>query len=283
MVRISDMTHELRRLAPLVLAEQWDNVGLLLGDDDRDTSAVLTCLTLTPDVAEEAIRRKVGLVVAHHPILFQPIQRLTTETIDGRMLLALIQAGIGVFSPHTAYDSAQDGINQQLAESFGLTNIDVIRPAVLENTTTEQCEPGTEQSEPETSGEKPVGGGRFGSLPRPTSLGELVEQAKQVLGVERLQFVGDPARNVERLAVACGSAADFSDDALRLGCQALLTGEARFHACLEARASGFALILPGHYSTERPAVERLAGMIGDTFPEVTAWASEAESDPLQWA
>lgn len=271
MVRIAEITHNLTQLAPLELAEQWDNVGLLLGDADRETSAVLTCLTLTPDVADEAIRRNVGLVVAHHPILFRPVQRLTAETVDGRMLLALIQAGVSVFSPHTAYDSARDGINQQLAELLGLTGIDVLRPVSLEN------------RDPDPEGEKPIGGGRWGSLPGPIRLGELVEHVKQDLNVEHLQFVGDSERVIERVGVACGSAAEFAEDALRMGCQALLTGEARFHACLEARAAGIALILPGHYATERPAVERLAERIDDAFAEVTAWASEVESDPLQWA
>ena len=75
----------------------------------------MTCLTLTPDVAQEAVDRNVQMIVSHHPILFRAVKRLTNETSEGRMLLQLMMAGIGVYSPHTCYDSASGGINQQLA------------------------------------------------------------------------------------------------------------------------------------------------------------------------
>src|SRR5579872_5922946 len=84
----------------------------------------MTCLTLSPDVAREAIERQAGLVVAHHPILFRPVKRLTGDDAEGRMLLDLIAARIAVYSPHTAYDSAPDGINQQLARLLGLVEIE---------------------------------------------------------------------------------------------------------------------------------------------------------------
>ena len=109
MPRIHDITGFLNRIAPLNLAEQWDNVGLLVGDDDRETSTVMTCLTLTPNVAIEAAQHNAQLIVSHHPILFRPVQQITAANSEGRMLLGLVEAGIAVYSPHTAYDSARDG------------------------------------------------------------------------------------------------------------------------------------------------------------------------------
>ncbi len=128
MPRIADIVAFLERLAPLDLAEEWDNVGLLAGDRSRQTQAVLTCLTLTPDVAREAIERRAGLIVTHHPILFRAVKRLTADDPQGAMLLELIAAGVAVYSPHTAYDSAEEGINQQLAVRLGLTDIEPLRP-----------------------------------------------------------------------------------------------------------------------------------------------------------
>ena len=85
---------------------------------------------------------------------------------------------------------------------------------------------------------------------------------------------------IERLGIACGAAAEFLSDAHRLGCQALLTGEARFHACLEARELGMGLILPGHYATERFSMEVLARQLGDHFTDLVVQASESERDPV---
>ena len=127
MIRLQDVVSFLREFAPPELAEDWDNVGLLIGDPADEIQSVLTCLTLTPNVADEAISRGVQLVITHHPVLFRPVQRLTAETSEGRILLSLIRAGISVYSPHTSYDSAANGINAQLAQLFELRDVQPLR------------------------------------------------------------------------------------------------------------------------------------------------------------
>lgn len=269
MVSVAEIVRFLQEHAPLELAEDWDNVGLLVGDSQRTVSGVITCLTLTPDVADEVIERGAQLVVTHHPILFRPVQQITTAMPEGRMLLRLIEAGVAVYSGHTAYDSAGAGINQQLAELFELTQIRALRGVGSE---------GNHQSDPRSPG-----AGRFGTLPAPLTLEALLRRIRERLPVEHLQYVGDPALQVQKLAIACGSAAEFLSEAARHGCQALLTGEARFHACLQARELGVALILAGHYASERPAMERLSGCLSTEFAGVTIWASQREADPIRWA
>ena len=267
---VRDVLNYVRELAPLELAEDWDNVGLLIGSEDDAISSAMTCLTLTPDVAAEAIRKQAQLIVTHHPVLFRAVKQLTTATSEGRMLLDLIRAGVAVYSPHTSWDSAQAGINRQLAQLLGLRSARPLRPKLQP-----MAEDGTVA--------QPIGAGRFGDLSRAMSLGDFVELVKRQLGVTNTQFVGDPEREVCRVGVACGAAAEFMRDAAREGCDALLTGEARFHSCLEAQSLGIALIIPGHYATERPAMVRLAGFLKAQFPDLTTWPSEAETDPVQWA
>lgn len=266
MIRLQDVVSFLREFAPPELAEDWDNVGLLIGDPADEIRSVLTCLTLTPNVAEEAITRGVQLVVTHHPVLFRPVQRLTAETSEGRMLLSLIQAGISVYSPHTSYDSAADGINAQLARLLGLGDVRPLRPQEA------------------LANESPlIGSGRWGSLPSVTSLGELIARIKPALRVSTVQFVGDLNRPVSKLGIACGAAAEFLRDAAKLDCEALLTGEARFHSCLEAEAANIALILPGHFATERPAMEKLANVLRSRFAGLVVHASQSEYDPVKFA
>lgn len=271
MVSFQDIITYLERLAPASLAEEWDNVGLLVGDTGAETSTVLTCLTLTPDVAAEAVQRGAGLVVTHHPLMFRPVQRITTETPQGQTLLELIAAGVAVYSPHTGYDSTAGGINEQIAELLELRDVIPLRPA----------ESGADADE--RSAEQAVGAGRCGALPEPMPLGRFNGLVKGRLKIEHLQFVGEADASVERVAVACGSAAEFIPDAINHGCQALLTGEARFHAALEARSRGIALVLAGHYASERFAVERLAAMLAEAFPSLDVSASAVECDPIQWA
>ena len=263
-MQIRDVVTFMQAFAPPQLAEGWDNTGLLVGREEDDAGSVLTCLSLTPDVAQEAVAEGVQLIITHHPVLFRPVQRIAGDTTEGAMLLDLIRAGVAVYSPHTSYDSAGEGINQQWAEAFGLASICPLR-----------CFGEGDVSE--------LGSGRWGLLTNPVSLERFVDMVKQTLGVAHTQYVGEPTGQVQRVAIACGAAAEFMADAARQGCDVLLTGEARFHACLEARTLDIALVLPGHYATERPAMERLAAILKQQFPGLDISASRAETDPIRWA
>lgn len=129
-MRVKDVTDLLESWFPLHLAESWDNVGLLLGDPARPARRVMTCLSISAETASEAIETKADLIVAHHPIFFRPARRLTA-TSDGTVW-SLAAAGISLFSPHTSFDGARGGINEQIAERLGLSDVRPIRPASKE-------------------------------------------------------------------------------------------------------------------------------------------------------
>src|SRR5579871_2229856 len=121
---VADIVAFLDAFAPTKLAAEWDNVGLLLGDPANPVERVMTCLTVTPESADEAVAEKVSLLVSHHPILFRPMQQLTTGRREGRVLLDLARAGVAVYSPHTAFDNTRGGINDLLAGRLGLKQVD---------------------------------------------------------------------------------------------------------------------------------------------------------------
>jgi putative NIF3 family GTP cyclohydrolase 1 type 2 len=104
MLTVADIAEFLNEFAPPVLAEEWDNVGLLVGRAQAPVERVMTCLTITPASAREAIEGRAQLIVTHHPLPFRPLKRLTDEAPEGSLLLDLIGAGVAVFSPHTAFD-----------------------------------------------------------------------------------------------------------------------------------------------------------------------------------
>jgi dinuclear metal center YbgI/SA1388 family protein len=355
----------LERFAPPALAADWDNVGLLLGDRAAEVRAVMTCLTVTPETAAEAIEAGAQLIVTHHPVLFRAVKRLTTATPEGRMLLSLIRGGVAVYSPHTAFDNTRDGINELLASRLALTDVVPLR----QRPGPRQCKVvvfvpdadlarvsdalfaagaghigqyrecsfrlggtgtffGSETTNP-TVGQKgrreevqewrlevicpearvpdvlaamrrahsyeepaydvyplqpapsAAGEGRLGRVPRPLTLAALAEAVKQAVRASLVQTVGDPGRPLERLALVCGAGGDFIPDAARAGADALVTGEARFHDYLAAQAQGLALVLPGHYASERFAVEALAERMQGQWPDLNVWASRRESDPVR--
>jgi dinuclear metal center YbgI/SA1388 family protein len=364
MASVADIIEYLDQFAPSHLAADWDNVGLLLGDREARCERVMTCLTLTPEVAQEAIQANAKLVVTHHPILFRPVQRLTSDTPEGRMLLSLIQAGVAVYSPHTAFDNTAGGINESLARRLDLVEVAPLR----QREGTRQCKIvvfvpdadlarvsdamfkagagqigeysrcsfrisgtgtffGSEATQP-TVGQKgrreevsewrlevlcpenlqervieamkrahsyeepaydvyplqpaTVGEGRLGRLKKSQTLEQLAQATKEVLKAVRVQIVGDPSQSVERVALACGAGGEFLMDAVRAKADVFLTGEVRFHDYLAAQANGLALVLPGHYATERFGIEELAERLHDKFHELQVWQSKSESDPVRW-
>jgi dinuclear metal center YbgI/SA1388 family protein len=354
----------LERFAPLDLAADWDNVGLLLGDRSAAVQRALTCLTVTPEVAAEAIEAGAQLIVTHHPILFRAVKRLTTASREGQMVLSLIRAGVAVYSPHTAFDNTTDGINEALARRLDLTEVTPLRrgtgPAQCKvvvfvpdadlnrvadamfaagaghigqysqcsfrlagtgtffgsdatNPTVGQKGRREEVSEwrlealcPEGAVERVVaamrrahsyeepaydvyplrpmstalGVGRIGRLPQALSLRTLASIVRSSLHAGFIHVVGELERSVERIAIVCGAGGEFMSEAARARADVLLTGEARFHDCLAAKAQGMALLLPGHYATERFGVEELATRLQQQWPTLEVWASRREHDPI---
>jgi dinuclear metal center YbgI/SA1388 family protein len=125
------------------------------------------------------------------------------------------------------------------------------------------------------------GAGRLGHILEPRPLDDFALFVSQALGHVAVQTVGDPCRMIERVAIACGAGDDFLEDAIKAEADVLLTGEARFHRALEAESHGLALVLPGHYGTERIGVDDLAERIARAFPDLTVWPSQREKDPLR--
>ena len=260
MIPVQEILNWFEEVAPLQLAAEWDNVGLLLGDPTKQISRVMTCLTLSEDVADEAVEGSAGLVITHHPIPFRPVSRISTLEPTGKILWKLANAAICVYCPHTAWDSALKGINQQWAELLGLENV---RPL----------------AEPQPDG---TGVGRIGELPVPVTLGDLIERVKASLRLDRVGVAGELSRPIQRVGIACGSGGELIPAAITAQCDTLITGELSYHRVLEAKARGLTVVLVGHYASERFAMENLARLLAEAFPSLTVWASKKEGDPICW-
>ena len=126
---VADVVAWLDRFAPSRLAEPWDNVGLLWGDPASAVDRVMTCLTVTPDSAAEAIAERADLIVSHHPVLFKAAKAIRADRPEGATLWRLARAGVAIASPHTAFDNTEDGINDGLARRLGLAEVGPLRPS----------------------------------------------------------------------------------------------------------------------------------------------------------
>jgi len=261
-IKLQKICDYLEQFAPTELAESWDNTGLLVGDPRADIRRLMTCLTVTPESVDEAVARNVDLIVTHHPMMFRPVNRITAESVAGTMLLDLIKNNIAIYSPHTAFDSTSGGINEQIATALHVGNARPLKPLAPDQTDR--------------------GAGRIGVLQAPIAGTDFATQIKQRFNIDCLAIVGDPAQQIKSVAIGCGSGGSFLNDAIRLGADALVTGETTFHTCLEAKAENVSLFLLGHFASERFAVEVLADQHEREFANVKTWASDQESDPIRF-
>ncbi|MDX1929252.1 MAG: Nif3-like dinuclear metal center hexameric protein [Pirellulaceae bacterium] len=269
--RVCDWMEE---LAPLRLSADWDNTGLLLGDMRREVKRIMTCLTLTPESVEEAVAGGADLVISHHPLPFRPLKKITASEPTGRMLWELAGAGVSVYCPHTAWDSAAVGINMRLAQVLQL--VEVV-PLIAEKVSQHVVdgETGFAVALPG----KNLGTGRVGDLAREFTLADLAKLLCRSVPYCRPRVV-DTGNSIVRVGIVCGSGASLIEAAVRNDCDLFLTGEATFHQCLEAKAAGLSMLMIGHFASEKFAMDELASLCKAEFANLEVWGSINEQDPV---
>ncbi len=261
MSSLPEVIAALEAIAPLRLAADWDAVGLLVAPRRPTLDRILTCLTLTPEVAAEAVRRRVDLVISHHPLPFRPVARITPDTVAGRVLLELVGAGVGVWSSHTAWDSAAGGINDQLAAIIGLEAASPIEPDGVDAR---------------------VGFGRQASAAAGVTVSGVAQRLSAALEPPAVQIVGDRERDAGRVGIVCGSGGDLVGQVAAAGCTTLVTGEIKLHQAVEARAAGLAVIAVGHHASEHFAVVELGRRLAALLPDLELLPADDDRDPIGW-
>ncbi|MBL8729357.1 MAG: Nif3-like dinuclear metal center hexameric protein [Planctomycetes bacterium] len=256
LAEVLDILHE---IAPLELAAEWDNVGLLLQPNRRPgrVRRVLLTIDLGDAVVAEAKRARADLVVSYHPPIFQPLRRLRHDDAKGRTLLLAAAAGLPVYSPHTALDAAPSGLADWLAAG------------VLGGAAPKEL--------------RPCGDGEFGrivKLERPLPMATLLTRLRRHLGVRNLQLAKPAQRRaaVRTVAVAAGAGGSVLRGA---AADVYVTGEMSHHDALAAVAAGTTVVLAGHSNTERGFLPVLRKRLRAAFGgDLDVGLARADRDPF---
>ena len=248
MTTVQQLYEAMQALAPLELAEHWDNPGLLV-DCAGEVTRVLVTLDITPEVVAEAAAKHCEAIAAHHPVIFDPLRRVTAEDVPAMLL----QNGISAICMHTNLDAAPGGVNDVLADLLRIEN----RRDFADN-----C-------------------GRIGTLNVPTTAQQLAETCSRMLHTH-CKFV-EADHPVEKLAEVSGAGGSYLQQAIDEGADCLVTGEAAHHIAILAKQKGVGLVVAGHWGTEHPVVFALADALTERLPkEVTVAPSLADVDPYSY-
>lgn len=257
MILVQEIVALLESTAPLTLAESWDNVGLLCGDRQHEVRKVLCALDITEQVVEEAIKRDVQLIVAHHPVIFTSVSRVTADDVTGRILRKAIQHDIALICMHTNADCAQGGVNDALASALFLTN--VINMEAGDNGML----------------------GRVGDLPRQMQPREFALYVKECLRAGGVRFC-DGGKPIQRVAVGGGACGKMMDYAVAKGADAFVIGDCSYDLMQRAQSLGLTLTDAGHFPTENPVAAAFADQVKSAFPSLTVTVSTCHEDCIQF-
>ena len=250
-MRLKKIIKQLEEKFPLELAEEWDNVGLLLDSTRREIKSIMLCLDITRDVVDKAVANKVDLIISHHPFIFSPLKKITTDEVNGEKILKLARNNIAVYSMHTNIDSGIGGLNDFIIKKIGQEGkvfaISNNRSIELRKLVTNDLI---------NSKYKIINPLRIQKLKNAITIEELCKIIKEKLCIPNVRVVGDTAKLVKSYAICTGSGMSFSENVKRK-VDVFITGDLKYHESLDASESNQTIIDLGHYESEYLFVELL--------------------------
>lgn len=256
-------------LWPESLAEEWDEVGLVVGNPSASISRVLFAVDPTLEVIEEAVRWGAELLITHHPLLLKGVTSVAANTAKGKAVHRLIESGTALLTVHTNGDSAVGGVSDVLADALGLENVLPLTPAI--------------------NGLPEEGTGRVGDLADLMSLGDFAARVFSILPAVAggVRVSGEKDALIRRVAV-CGGAGDSLFEAVRAkDADVFVTADLRHHPASEAREGAVNgrpyLIDVSHFASEwlwlPAAATALGNVLSDQGHNVEIRVSSTNSDP----
>ena len=248
-IKVINILAALDRIAPMHLAEKWDNVGLLIGDEERETNVLLLGLDPTLSLLDEAITLGANTIITHHPCIFHPLQSVRVATPTGAFLEKALVHKINVIGCHTNYDSAAAGVTDVLANLLGLEDLLPIHPL---------------------SPESNQGLGRIGMYKESLPCGKFMQRVFAALDSDTVQIAGELPQNIRSVALCGGSGSDLVSEAIYQEVDVYLSSEIKHSTARLAEESGLCVIDASHYATEKPAMKFLAESL-ETFAHESDW------------
>ena len=261
-VKVRDIIKEMEVLAPLFLKEDFDNVGLMVGERGKEVNKVLLALDCTKEVIEEGKKNKVDMIITHHPLIFRKPSRIVREDLQGWKIIELIKNDISLYSSHTNLDATKGGINEEIVKMLGFGNSNIIEASRV-------------------VGYEKAGLGRIVKLDEGVPVDTIIKLVKEKLGVKNIRAVIGNEK-VSKIAIINGSGQDFFGKAVRMGADCIITGDTSYHFASDYKEMGITILDPGHFPTEWIIFLKVMKVIEDKFPGVEFMHSKVSEDPYEF-
>jgi len=252
-----DIADILEDWAPLSFAENYDNVGLIVGEQDTTITGALINLDLTHAVIEEAIQKQCNIIITHHPIWFNARKRLNGEDYVSKLILQAIRNNIGLYAIHTNLDNIKLGVNYKMAEKLKLHDCHFLAPKLHFN----------------------IGSGMIGHLPFPFSKKEFLQKLKEVFGCQGIRYADTYKDKISTVAICGGSGSFLIEEALRQGADAFVTGDVTYHKFFDSE-NQLLYVDIGHYESEQFTSELILEFLQHKNILFPAYLSTIRTNPV---
>lgn len=247
---VDDIVGVVEQIAPLALAEQWDNCGLQVGSLSQQVKKVWVALDPLLPVVDAAADQGIDLIITHHPLLFRSVKSIDLESAIGKVIAIAVEHRIALYAAHTNLDSAHHGINTRLADLMGLSGLEPLLPVDVDS-----------RHAPDRVEAPQTGLGRIGWIDPAQTVGELVESIKRCLNLTSVRIAGDTHLKVRQAAVCSGAGSSLMEAFLTSDAQVYISGDLRYHDARAAEEAGRALIDVGHFASEQIVIDSLVDQL----------------------
>ena len=224
----------LEKLSPTSYAEEWDNVGLLVGRYEKEVSRVMLALDATDEVVDLAVKNKVDMLITHHPMIFSAMKKINDSDMIGRRVLKLAANDISYYAMHTNFD-IMGGMAELAADVLGLRDRQVLEVTMSAN----KDSSGSEQ-----------GFGRTGYLDGDYTTRDIGMLVKENFGLDNVMLYGESDYKPCKIAIIPGSGKSMIRSALDKKCDLLITGDIGHHEGIDAVDMGLHIIDATHFGLE---------------------------------
>lgn len=250
-VTVAQIIKIMDRMAPPWLAEEWDNVGLQIGDPRLPVRKIWVALDPSQEVVKSACEKNVDLLITHHPLIFRPLKSIDFDTAGGIIIQMAANHQLAIFSAHTNLDIVQDGVNDILAQRLEIQGLSILQPLHAGQRSKENIS--------SLKGDETEHGiGRIGTLAKAGSLKSLVSMVKNKLKLDFVKVAGNLEMKVERVAICSGSGSSLMHAFIASDAQVFISGDIRYHDARDAENANRGIIDIGHFPSEHLMVDALA-------------------------
>ena len=258
-MKLKELTDHLEKWAPLNSAEEFDNVGLLVGDHENIINKALITIDTTEGIIDEAIDNNCDTIITFHPIIFNSLKKIANKSYVERVVSKAIKNNINIYAIHTNLDNNPKGVNFKICEKLSLINTSFLIP----------------------KSEKRFGMGMIGEIEEELDETKFLNFVKKRMNIKQIKHSPLIGKKIKKVAVLGGSGSFAIDDAIKLNADCFITADLKYHDYFKADKK-ILLTDIGHYESEQYTKELILEFLNKKIPKFACIISKYKTNPVNY-